>query len=76
MAETDYSKYLVKFPIREVAAGLNVKGRTNPTLTYMSNELVPGCNVYVEIGWIWAMPEPNPLSFNRGLPGWCQTCNR
>jgi hypothetical protein len=63
MSGVNYSKNLVKVPMREVAAGLNVKGRTNPTLTYMSNELVPGSNIYIEMGWIWAMPEPNPHIF-------------
>lgn len=32
MSGSNYNKYLVKVPIREVAAGLNVRGRTNPTL--------------------------------------------
>jgi hypothetical protein len=63
MSGVNYSKNLVKVPMREVAAGLNVKGRTNPTLTYMSNELVQGSNIYIEMGWIWAMPEPNPHIF-------------
>ena len=30
-------------------------------MTYMSNDFVPGCDVYVEYGWIWAVPDPNPL---------------
>jgi hypothetical protein len=63
MSKHDYSRNLVKVPKREVAAGLGIKGRTNPTLTYMSNELVPGSNVYIEWGWIWEMPEPNPHIF-------------
>ena len=63
MSEQKYSKHMVKVPLREVAAGLNVKGRTNPTLTYMSNELVPGSNIYIELGWIWEMPDPNPHIF-------------
>ena len=63
MAEFTYNKHLVKIPAREVDAGADVKGRTNPTLTYMSNELVPGSNIYIEMGWIWAMPDPNPHIF-------------
>jgi hypothetical protein len=62
MAEAKYSKYLVRKPIREVgaqAAG-RLKGRQMPTMTYMSNALVPGSNTYLEFGWIWAMPDPNP----------------
>jgi len=26
----------------------------------MSNDLVHGCNIYLEFGWIWDMPNPNP----------------
>ena len=29
----------------------------------MSNELVPGSNLYLEIGWVYEMPEPNPHIF-------------
>ena len=59
MAQSEYGKYLVMEPIREVGANLNVKGVTLPTYTYMSNKLVPGCNVYLELSWIYQMPEPN-----------------
>ena len=37
-----------------------IKGREYPTRTYMSNDLVHGCNIYLEFGWIWDMPDPNP----------------
>jgi len=62
MAEKKYGKYLVKKPAREVKVTVpgEIKGREYPTMTYMSNDLVPGCNVYLELGWIWAMPDPNP----------------
>ena len=62
MAEKKYEKYLVKKPAREVNVMVpsEIKGREYPTMTYMSNDLVPGCNVYLELGWIWAMPDPNP----------------
>ena len=65
MTEKKYGNYLVKKPAREVnvmVPGM-VKGREYPTMTYMSNDLVPGCNVYLELGWIWAMPDPNPHIF-------------
>jgi hypothetical protein len=29
-------------------------------MTFMSNDLVPGSDTYIEIGWIYEMPEPNP----------------
>ena len=53
-----YGKYLVTKPVYE--AGPPVKGRQSPSMTYMSNTLVPGCNMYLEVGWIWDMPTPNP----------------
>lgn len=61
MAENNYEKYLVRRPMYEV--GGNVKGRQAPTMTYMSNELVPGCNLYIDLSWIYALPEPNPHVF-------------
>lgn len=61
MAVSKYGKYLVKTPIREV--GKVVKGHQTPTMTYMSNDLVPGSNTYIDISWIWEMPDPNPHIF-------------
>jgi quercetin dioxygenase-like cupin family protein len=29
-------------------------------MTYMSNELVPGSPLHVDLSWIYAIPEPNP----------------
>ena len=55
----DYSKYKVTDPIREVGANLKVQGITLPTYTYMSNKQVPGSNVYLEISWIYEMPQPS-----------------
>ncbi len=62
MSETKYRRNLVTQPKYEVTAG-RVKGRQYPTMTLMSNELVPGSNLYLEIGWIYEMPEPNPHIF-------------
>lgn len=61
MAESKYSRLLVTKPIYE--AGVPVKGRQSPSMTLMSNALVPGCNMYIEVGWIWEMPRPNPHIF-------------
>ncbi len=60
--DIDYEKYLVRRPVREVGVGAvgSLKGRQVPSMTYMSNALVPGCNTYIEFSWIWDMPEPNP----------------
>ena len=62
MVIPDYQKNLVRRPRYEVSAG-NVKGRQYPTMTMMSNDLVPGVNTYVEIGWVYEMTQPNPHIF-------------
>ena len=56
---TDYTKNRIDVPIREVGATMKVKNVILPTRTYMSNKLVPGCNVYLEFTWITGMPEPS-----------------
>ena len=58
MAQQNYGQYQIKVPIREVGANMKVSGVTLPSRTYMSNKLVPGCNVYVEYSWIYQMPDP------------------
>lgn len=50
MAESKYDKYMVK---------VNREGRTGPGAILMSNELVPGSNIFIMYNWIWKMPEPN-----------------
>jgi hypothetical protein len=54
----DYEKLLVRKPIYE--AGPGIKNRQSPTMTFMSNAQVPDINNYIELGWIYSMPEPNP----------------
>jgi hypothetical protein len=58
MPENEFKKYIVDKPIYEAGAGY--KGRQSPTMTMMSNKQVPGCNCYIELGWIYDMPSPNP----------------
>jgi hypothetical protein len=58
MTTTDYERYLVRKPIYE--AGPGVKNRQSPTMTYMSRAQVPEANYYIEFGWIWDIPDPNP----------------
>ncbi len=60
MAGTHYQQNLVDKPAYEVGGNQEIKGRQNPTMTYMSNDLVPGSDTYIEIGWVYEMPEPNP----------------
>ena len=62
MVASNYEKNLVRKPRYEVTAG-NVAGRQYPTMTMMSNDLVPGVNTYIEIGWVYEMTEPNPHIF-------------
>jgi hypothetical protein len=59
MATRNWENNLVRKPRYEVSAG-NIKGRQYPTMTLMSGELVPGSNTYIELGWVWDMPDPNP----------------
>ena len=61
MTEINYENNLVRKPVYQVGGG--VKGRQSPVMTYMSNNLVPGCNTYIELGWIYDVPEPNPHIF-------------
>jgi len=63
MKKMEDKKILVTKPVYEVGRNVVVKGRQFPPMTYLNNELVPGCNVYVEFSWIWEVPQPNPLIF-------------
>jgi hypothetical protein len=58
MAQTNYEKYFVKKPVYEVIPTEEVKGRL-PSMTVMSNDLVPESNTYIEIGWVFDMPHPS-----------------
>jgi hypothetical protein len=60
MAKNSFRKNLVNTPHYEVGGNQVIKGRQNPTMTFMSNDLVPGSNTYIEVGWVYEMPEPNP----------------
>jgi hypothetical protein len=55
-----YQKNLVVKPRYEISNWKGVRGRQEPTMTLMSNELVPESNIYLEVGWIYEMPAPNP----------------
>jgi quercetin dioxygenase-like cupin family protein len=58
MPKIDYEKYLVRKPVYEAFGG--TKNRQSPTMTILSNKQVPGCNHYLEPGWIYGIPDPNP----------------
>lgn len=57
MAESVYEKNAVRKPIYE--AGPGVKNRQSPTMTFMS-EKQTGARYYIELGWIYDIPDPNP----------------
>jgi hypothetical protein len=59
MEKSDVNKYVVKKPAYEVIPIDEVKGRI-PAMTLMSSNLVPGTRMYIETGWVLAMPDPNP----------------
>ena len=60
MTKNSYQQYLVKKPRYEVGDNQVIEGRQNPTMTFMSNDLVPDSETYIEIGWIYEVPKPNP----------------
>ncbi len=65
MPKADYNKLLVRKPAYEVgveAVGKHT-GHQMPSMTYMSNALVPGSNTYMEVSWIYDVPTPNPYVF-------------
>jgi hypothetical protein len=58
MSDTNWEKFLVREPLWE--AGPGVKNRQSPTMTYMSSKQVPEADYYIELGWIYDIPDPNP----------------
>jgi quercetin dioxygenase-like cupin family protein len=58
MPKIDYEKYLVRKPLYEAFGG--TKNHQSPTMTMMSNKQVPESNYYIEPGWIYGIPDPNP----------------
>jgi hypothetical protein len=60
MSEVKPTITRVILPRYEISNGEGVKGRQEPTMTLMSNDQVPDSNVYLEVGWIYEMPDPNP----------------
>ncbi|NLA75351.1 MAG: hypothetical protein GX846_07775 [Deltaproteobacteria bacterium] len=60
---SDPEQYLVRKPAYEVVAPTPTKNRMHPSMTFMSNNLVPGANTYLEFSWIWGRPDPDPHIF-------------
>jgi hypothetical protein len=61
VAKIDYEKYLIRKPGYESAPG--TKNRQSPGMTVMSEAQIPESNVYIELGWIYGIPDPNPGNF-------------
>jgi hypothetical protein len=62
MPPKNIKKMFVRKPAYEVSPPIEVKGRQH-AMTLMSNKLVPGSNMYIETGWVFGMPDPNPHIF-------------
>ncbi|HSW58227.1 MAG TPA: hypothetical protein VLH15_07485 [Dehalococcoidales bacterium] len=52
---SDYEQYVIRSPMREAGAEF-LRGRTAPTMTYMSGLQVPAVKCYIEFGWTFDMP--------------------
>jgi hypothetical protein len=59
MPEKKSQPRLISKPYREKSSEPDIKGRV-PSMTYVSDRLIPETNVYIRWGWIVGMPDPNP----------------
>lgn len=60
MSNSDFDKYFVRKPGYE-GRKLPVANYQTPPMTFISNSLVPGSNNYVQLNWIYGMPEPETV---------------
>lgn len=57
----EYYKNLVQKPKYKAHTEFDdIKGRKYPTMTFISNELMLGSNVYIEMGSVYSMPDSKP----------------
>ncbi len=56
--ELNFERYIVKKPLYEAVYG--AKNRQSPSMTFLSNRQVPEANCYLQLGWIYGIPQPNP----------------
>jgi len=62
MAEAKYQKYLITNPLRtKPTDGHRTEGMDWPVRTYISDKLIPRIKQLIEVGWIWDIPNPNPI---------------
>ena len=59
MPPSEGPKYVAAGPAFEIVPAFETLGRI-PPMTLLSNNLLPGTDMYVEMGWIVGMPDPNP----------------
>lgn len=62
MSETGYDRYIIRKPVYEEQSP-EIKNRQSPTMTFISNKQIPGVDNYIELGWIYGIPEPNPFIY-------------
>lgn len=58
MANNVSAKYVISKPL--YISGAGYKGRQSPTMTMISGKQIPGCDYYIELGWIYDIPSLNP----------------
>ena len=64
MAESKYGKYIISNPSIATPFGTKVervKGVTFPKELFMNTGLAKGCPTLVDIGWHFAIPDPDPV---------------
>lgn len=59
MSQSDSPQPVFPAPAFEIKPAAETLGRILP-MTLLSNNIAPGADMYVEMGWIMAMPDPNP----------------
>jgi hypothetical protein len=58
MPKSQYERYVVRKPLYEGFTG--IKNRQSPTMTFLSARQVPEVSYYLQLGWIYGIPQPNP----------------
>lgn len=58
MSGINYDQLVIKYPVGEVIPP--IMNRQIPSMTMINDTLIPGAKYYMEGGWIYNMPEPNP----------------
>ena len=66
MADSKYGKYIISNPMvvdSDCPQGEGIKGVTFPNEIFMNASLVKGCPMLVDIGWHFAIPDPDPVEW-------------